>query len=505
MRAIVTFLLLLLIGAPLAFSQESPNGTTVTTVGPSINASPTPGSAGSGNMVTITADAKVAVNGNAIAATAGVIELYYINHTAYQENASLNWFGPIIAGDGGSQVANPVTSISNGLSDLSNAVSHPVTGIGLAGKIAYSVDIFPTNVNGGVPDSPIATMVPIWNAYFGSAAGSVPVMNLEVGCSCDGTNGALADDQAFMTAWVAYANGLASGGPTFTTSQQPLSNDWLMWGNFPGSNPDGTLNPNGTLKIGQQNYWSSLLFGTTSAPPPPPTTTWNPGDQNNETLSGNNLIATSGASGVSGVRTTTSKSTGKFCWQITATTISTDWGMGIANSAFNLANGLSGDANGLGFFPGKTAAPQVAFYNGVELTVGSNPSVNGAAIVECHDFDAQLDWVTDTQMVADSGAGAWNNSGACNPTVAACGLSTSGLTCPCFATYSNREAGVAALQTSGTLAVSLPSGFSTWDNPATLSTGRPIAVIITGSNDNHRPASNDNAIRVSLNNRSMRQ
>lgn len=497
--------------------SESPAGTTVTTVGPSINASPTPGSAGGGNVLTITAGAQIALNGTTLGG-ANVIKLYYtgastgangaLSHSAYQENASLNWFGPITASSVGAQVSSPLSAtVSNGLPDLSNAAAHPTGGTtGFpASKAAYAIQLSPTNVTSQTPDTPLATLVPIWNAYFGSAAGSVPVANLEVGCSCDGTNGALADDQAFMTAWVTYANGLASGGPTFTTTQQPLSNDWLVWGNFPGSNPDGTLNPNGTLKLGQQNYWSSLLFGTTSAPPPPPAATWNPGDENNMTLSGNNLISTAGASGIANVRTTTSKSSGKFCWEITATTISADWGVGIANATFNLAAGLSSDANGMGFFPGNLSGfAQAVFLNNTELTVGTNPSVSGDKITECHDFDAGLDWLTDTRMRTDSGAGAWNNSGACNPTVAACGLSTSGLTCPCFPIFHDAETGVAALNTVGSFAVTLPAGFATFDNAPVLSTGRPIAVIIMGANDN-RPASNDNAIRVSLNNRSTRQ
>jgi hypothetical protein len=169
---------------------ESQDGTTVTSVGPSINASPTPGSPGSGNLVTLTSTGQVAVNGTPIGVTvitpgvgtftdgsgnvfaiistngsitengtvlagsngtskgeycnglsyfqdasslawyiwngstfvattaptctgtSGVIEEYYRNHTAYQEATGSTWFGPIVAGSGGTSVANPVTGVS---------------------------------------------------------------------------------------------------------------------------------------------------------------------------------------------------------------------------------------------------------------------------------------------------------------------------------------------------------------------------------------------------------
>jgi hypothetical protein len=85
---------------------ESLNLTDITTVGPTINASTTPGSSGSGNLIAITSGAQVSVNGIVIAATAGVIELYYSGHTAYQFNGT-NWYGPIISGNGGTQVVSP--------------------------------------------------------------------------------------------------------------------------------------------------------------------------------------------------------------------------------------------------------------------------------------------------------------------------------------------------------------------------------------------------------------
>ncbi len=241
MKAIVAFLLLLLTVSAVS-AQESPNGTTVTTVGPTINASPTPGSAGSGNLIAITSVGQFTVNGVVNAVSANVIELYYINHTAYQENASLNWFGPITTTSAGAQVPTPVVSISNLEPDLSAAGASPVTGVP-AGKIAYSLTLYPNNVLAQAPDT---TTTSIWNTYFGTFAKTHPVVNLETGCSCDNSNGNQTDDNNFMNNWVAYANGTATGGYTVTGTQQPLSNNWYSWGSF-SENPNGTLTSTSTI------------------------------------------------------------------------------------------------------------------------------------------------------------------------------------------------------------------------------------------------------------------
>lgn len=124
-------------------SVESIAGTTVMTVGPSINASPTPGSAGSGALITITSGGQVAVNGATIGLTSQVTELYYTGaspgangaaaHSAYQENASGNWYGPIVAGSGGSQIAgSPITGGGGVLTDGLNLSQTQVNAIASA-------------------------------------------------------------------------------------------------------------------------------------------------------------------------------------------------------------------------------------------------------------------------------------------------------------------------------------------------------------------------------------
>ena len=79
----------------------------MTTVGPTINASPTPGVAGSGNVLAITSGAQISLNGSVLGG-ANVIELYYNNnHTAFQKNASLAWYGPITSTSTGGAVSDP--------------------------------------------------------------------------------------------------------------------------------------------------------------------------------------------------------------------------------------------------------------------------------------------------------------------------------------------------------------------------------------------------------------
>jgi hypothetical protein len=96
-------------------SIESPAGTTVVGTTGSILASTIPGSASTGatNTIVITSGGAITVNGSPGGGTA-VAELYYINHTAYQENTSGVWKGPITSGAGnvGSTVTNPIPQIT---------------------------------------------------------------------------------------------------------------------------------------------------------------------------------------------------------------------------------------------------------------------------------------------------------------------------------------------------------------------------------------------------------
>jgi hypothetical protein len=87
-------------------ATESTNASTITTVGPTLNASSTPGVAGTGIRLAISSGGNILANGSNIGGTS-VTQLYYINHTAYQENASGQWAGPVTASSIGSAVIDP--------------------------------------------------------------------------------------------------------------------------------------------------------------------------------------------------------------------------------------------------------------------------------------------------------------------------------------------------------------------------------------------------------------
>jgi hypothetical protein len=312
-----------------------------------------------------------------------------------------------------------------------------------------------------------------------------------MGCSCDGLVGNATDENAWGAAFTSYLNGMASGGPSFVGTAQPISWNWWVWSNpqsqSAGLNPDGIRNPdNNTLNVNQQTWWSTLLYGARNVTI---TTTWNPSDISGLTLSNSNLTATSTANAPQTVRSTTSKSSGTYCWSLTATTITPNWDVGLANASYVLTatNGLGGDTNGLGFDPNSSGAGiQATYYNNASLnsTTGTLSS-NGEVVMQCADFGAHLIWSTDAAMVGAMGANSWNNSSSCNPTVAACGVSFSGLTGPYFITFNELDTGGIGIlgTTSASLPYSLPAGFSAWDQATTAGTGHPIVQIL-GANDN---------------------
>jgi hypothetical protein len=364
----------------------------------------------------------------------------------------------------------PLTS-GAGTMDLTCVTTNPVGGItGLpANKVAYVVHEYPSNVRGVVPDSG-ATAITRWNTFWGYIiAGNIaPVLVLETGCSCDNSNGSQVDDLAFMNSFVPYLAGTAAGGITYANGKQPTSNGWYAWGNLNG-NPNGTLSAdNTTLRVGQQGFWSQLLFG--SAVTPPTLTVWNPSDKSTSiTLSNNNKTATSTAINTSAsVRATTAKTTGNVCFEVTVTTIQPDTDVGIANGTYNLAGiGLGGDVNGIGFDPNSGGGLQGIFFSNNLLSSGGVSSANGTHLTECFNLDTSRAWVTSDEMRAAGHP--WNNDviGNQNPATLTGGMSFSGLTCPCFITYNEFEnGGVVVLNTAGPFAVATPSGFSSWDAAA---------------------------------------
>jgi len=76
--------------------------------------------------------------------------------------------------------------------------------------------------------------------------------------------------------------------------------------------------------------------------------TWNPADKGaGMTLSGSNLTATVGTPAM--VRSTIGKSSGKWYWEVTRGSGSSDNVIGIANSSAGLTSYVGSDANGWGY------------------------------------------------------------------------------------------------------------------------------------------------------------
>lgn len=113
-----------IVGSPFTLSvtvvvsvAESQAGSSVTTVGPTLNASPTPGTAGTGNVIAINSSAQIVVNGGTPFGAA-VDGLYYIGSTAFQHGSG-DWYGPVTSTDGGVLVADPHPTVN--LSNLTVA------------------------------------------------------------------------------------------------------------------------------------------------------------------------------------------------------------------------------------------------------------------------------------------------------------------------------------------------------------------------------------------------
>lgn len=141
---------------------ESPNGTDVLTVGPVINASPVPGSPGSGNTLAISSSGQITLHG-AVLGGSSVIELYYTNHTAYQQNSAGSWFGPITSSGTGASVANPKTGTASANGTIVTTVGPTITtGNGEVFALTSGAQVSV----GGVTDSTSSNVVAIlyWNS-----------------------------------------------------------------------------------------------------------------------------------------------------------------------------------------------------------------------------------------------------------------------------------------------------------------------------------------------------
>ena len=201
-------------------------------------------------------------------------------------------------------------------------------------------------------------------------------------------------------------------------------------------------------------------------------TTWNSSDKSATiTLSGGNLIATSSTAVSQGVRSTTSKSSGKVYWEVTLTTLTNDIVVGIATGteALNVAGGLGADANGLGFYA--VSPTQATYINSVQLNNGSTASSAGAVVSFALDVTNKLIWISTAVMRAASQN--WNNSATANPGTGTGGQSLSTLgASPWFIMFNDDLGGAKATVNFGGTAFNqtVPTGFSSWDLASTTGT-----------------------------------
>jgi hypothetical protein len=195
----------------------------------------------------------------------------------------------------------------------------------------------------------------------------------------------------------------------------------------------------------------SLEDGTAAATPS--YTTWNPSDKSaNMTLSNSDLTAVSGAAsgGLGGVRAVTGRSSGKYYFEVTTTTITASY-VGLAKST----NTLFGNSNNA---VGVNASGSV-FVNGTINGTVSLPGLGGGAIVGIAvDLTSNLIWF----RVGASGS--WNavSGSANNPATATGGVSIAAIAGTLFPwfTTANTSENVTANFGATAFNGAVPSGFT---------------------------------------------
>src|SRR6516164_5442777 len=202
----------------------------------------------------------------------------------------------------------------------------------------------------------------------------------------------------------------------------------------------------------QPLLWSHPSTGGTS-------TTWNPADKSaNITLSNGNLTATNGASaGDNGVRSVTSKSTGKYYVEFTITGVlsGADTGIGIATGSAPLTIGAT-STGGFICYPGTGNI----YFNGSFTGVTPGGST-GIGTVWC----MAIDLVNSKGWFRING-GNWDGSGTDNPATNTGGINIATLF-PTNAAYAffcanANAAGVTANFGTSAFSFTVPSGFSAW-------------------------------------------
>lgn len=197
-------------------------------------------------------------------------------------------------------------------------------------------------------------------------------------------------------------------------------------------------------------------------------TTWNPADKASAiTLSNGNLTATSVGTAQQLVRSTTARTTGKYYFEVTLTTVATNVAVGIATSGESTAPaaGLGGGSTGatsLGFYV--VSPTQATYINGVLLNGGTTASVNGEVLSFAVNLTGALIYIEDTVTIAAGGS--WNNSTTDNPSTSTGGASLSTLNAgPYFIAFNDSTGGAVAVLNTGNQPFirTIPTGYVAWD------------------------------------------
>ena len=129
---------------------ESPAGTAVPATSTGINASPTPGTPGSGNIVLIDPTGAISVNGTIVGGSA-VTALYYIGNTCFQFGNGA-WYKPVTATSPGVLPSvpdpHPVVTLSNSTILANPAIGTTVGNVGVtvgAGSYTFTYTLNTTN------------------------------------------------------------------------------------------------------------------------------------------------------------------------------------------------------------------------------------------------------------------------------------------------------------------------------------------------------------------------
>lgn len=208
---------------------------------------------------------------------------------------------------------------------------------------------------------------------------------------------------------------------------------------------------------------------TPGGPPLPPasSTIWSPTDLSPGIVLSNIGLtaATTPGAGNQTVRSTNSKSTGKYYFEATLNAITNDVSVGLANSAYSLSGAIEigGEGNSVGYY--SVTPPQSIYFNNniVALSIGTKSDVVGAVLQFAVDFSNHLIWCTSPAMRSQGNT--WNNSASANPASGTGGLSFAGMAGPYFVAYNDDLGGSRVTLNFGlsTFANVAPVGFAAWD------------------------------------------